>query len=108
MRARKWPSVLPRKGVHRLSVDAFGGGNTGVRKWSPVGGPPAGLETRFCSLARSPPGLLPRNACSAPALEVVAEPFPRVRARLLRGHYTDVRQLWAAMLAVVPAQLFRT
>ena len=106
MRATKWPSVLPRKGVHRLSVDAFGG-KAGVRKMAPGWGPPAGLETRFCSLARSPPGLLPRNACSAPALEVVAEPFPRVRARLLRGHYTDVRQLCAAMLAVVPAQLFR-
>ena len=39
--------------------------------------------------------------------EVVAEPFPRVRARLLRGHYTDVRQLCAAMLAVVPAHLLR-
>ena len=106
MRARKWPSVLPRKGVHRLSVDAFGGQHWGP-EMAPGWGPPAGLETRFCSLARSPPGLLPRNACSAPALEVVAEPFPRVRARLLRGHYTDVRQLCAAMLAVVPAQLFR-
>ena len=64
------------------------------------------METRFCFLARSLPGLLPRNACSAPALEVVAEPFPRVRARPLRGHYADVRQLCAAMLAGVPAQLF--
>ena len=106
MRARKWPSVLPRKGVHRLSVGAFGGQHWGP-EMAPGWGPPAGLETRFCSLARSPPGLLPRNACSAPALEVVEEHFPRVRARLLRGHYTDVRQLWAAMLAVVPAQLFR-
>ena len=40
MRARKWPSVLPRKGVHRLSVDAFGGQHWGPEMapgWGPTG-----------------------------------------------------------------------
>ena len=41
MRARLWPPVLPPKGVHRLSVDAFWGQN-----WGPENGARLGATGR--------------------------------------------------------------